>query len=516
MRAAIYLRVSREDQADPDRYSIPTQRHECRALIARRGWEFIAEYADEGASAYLDGLEHRPYFRALLQDAQEGRFDIVVVYAIDRFARNMLGAQNWLDTLQKAGVQLASVTEGFDESPSGEFVRNVLLAQAQFSSQLSSEKIKSALEERGRRGYWRGDPPFGYCRGQCHDCTDVNGEQCPRHRKASPLGSARELHPHPVDSKGVELAFTEYAYRAETYRDVAEVLNAAGYRTRNKKGGGPQLFSGGAVQHILKNPLYIGRIRIREPGVHPLRYRTMPGNHPAIVGLALWERVQAKIARIPLRPPRSPRRANPWPLTIVARCARCGSTLCGQAGGVAHEIRYYSCSRSKRFGRDVEKGGCDLPSLRADACEQLVGDKLSSLRLPEKWQEAVLKRLKAPKRPGPTLEALEGRLERLTETYEWGHVSKEQYSVRRARILAQMAEVQRPPAQVDVLKAGELLADIGTLWKESPSVKDRRRLLASLFVSLVFDGERSTTPQLVDIVPKPDIAPVWDILCEQR
>src|SRR5687768_9821207 len=83
--AAIYVRVSSKEQVEG--YSLDAQRRACRELCASRGYQVVAEYADEGLSAHTDNLTKRPGFAQMLADAEGGRFGVIVVHKMDRFAR---------------------------------------------------------------------------------------------------------------------------------------------------------------------------------------------------------------------------------------------------------------------------------------------------------------------------------------------------------------------------------------------------------------------------------------------
>src|SRR5262245_25686386 len=77
-RVALYVRVSSEEQLEG--YSIDAQRRAARALCAERGWEVVAEYADEGRSARYEDLNRRPRFKAMLEAAEEHQVDVVLVH----------------------------------------------------------------------------------------------------------------------------------------------------------------------------------------------------------------------------------------------------------------------------------------------------------------------------------------------------------------------------------------------------------------------------------------------------
>src|SRR5690242_11645555 len=106
-RAAVYHRVSSEEQVDG--YSLDAQARATRAFCDGQGWEIVQTYADEGRSARTDDLAKRPAFTQMLDDAEVGRFDVVVVHKLDRFSRNRKIAFEAFERLGRAGVGFLSI-----------------------------------------------------------------------------------------------------------------------------------------------------------------------------------------------------------------------------------------------------------------------------------------------------------------------------------------------------------------------------------------------------------------------
>jgi site-specific DNA recombinase len=87
LRVASYRRVSREEQVEG--YSLDYQARVCREEAAKRGWQIVEEYVEEGRSAKTDNPAKRPEFRRMMQDAGSGHLDVVLVHKLDRFSRNL-------------------------------------------------------------------------------------------------------------------------------------------------------------------------------------------------------------------------------------------------------------------------------------------------------------------------------------------------------------------------------------------------------------------------------------------
>ncbi len=113
MWIAIYIRVSTEDQAK--RYSLEVQREHLESFAKQEGFEIFKVYQDEGISGYST---ERPALKELLKDAKNKKFDLVLVYKIDRFSRNLKDLLNLVDELSSYGVGFKSATEPFDTTTS--------------------------------------------------------------------------------------------------------------------------------------------------------------------------------------------------------------------------------------------------------------------------------------------------------------------------------------------------------------------------------------------------------------
>lgn len=132
-RAAGYIRVSDESQVDG--HSLEAQRQEIARHCDVHRYNLLRIYADEGVSAYTDRIEARPQFAQLLNDAENGMYDIVIVHTMDRWARRSAVQTQTLERLGKARVGFVSITENIDyTTPHGKLVLNFLGATSEFSS----------------------------------------------------------------------------------------------------------------------------------------------------------------------------------------------------------------------------------------------------------------------------------------------------------------------------------------------------------------------------------------------
>jgi DNA invertase Pin-like site-specific DNA recombinase len=152
MRVAIYARVSTANNGQD-----PTmQTRELREYAERRGWKLAGEYVDIGISGTK---EKRPELDRMMADAHRRRFDAVLVWKFDRFARSVSHLLRALETFQALGVHFISLSESLDTStPAGKMVFTVLGAVAELERSLIVERVKAGLRNARAKGKRLGRP----------------------------------------------------------------------------------------------------------------------------------------------------------------------------------------------------------------------------------------------------------------------------------------------------------------------------------------------------------------------
>jgi DNA invertase Pin-like site-specific DNA recombinase len=149
MKAAIYARVSTFDQ-EPE-----NQLRELRRYVEARGWTAV-EHVDKGISGAKD---RRPALDVLLSDARRRRFDVVVVWRLDRLGRNLRHLIILLEELQALGIAFVSLNEGIDATtPAGKLQMHILGAIAEFERARIAERVKAGLQRARAQGKRLGRP----------------------------------------------------------------------------------------------------------------------------------------------------------------------------------------------------------------------------------------------------------------------------------------------------------------------------------------------------------------------
>jgi DNA invertase Pin-like site-specific DNA recombinase len=148
---AIYCRVSTDGQ------SVDLQVNELREYAAKRDWHVIEEYLDIGVSG---AKESRPALNRLMADARQRKFDILLVWKIDRFGRSLKHLVNSLAELENVGVSFVSLRDSIDlSSPSGVLMFQLIAAMSQFERSLIQERVRAGLQNAKRKGKRLGRRP---------------------------------------------------------------------------------------------------------------------------------------------------------------------------------------------------------------------------------------------------------------------------------------------------------------------------------------------------------------------
>ncbi len=157
MTAVIYARYSSDNQREE---SIEGQIRECTAYAEKNGITVVKHYIDRALSAKTD---NRPDFQQMIKDSEKRLFDIVLVWKLDRFARNRYDSAHYEYQLERNHVKLVSATEPISDSPAGIMVKSMLTGMAEYYSAELSEKVVRGMTENVLKGKYNGGTiPIGF------------------------------------------------------------------------------------------------------------------------------------------------------------------------------------------------------------------------------------------------------------------------------------------------------------------------------------------------------------------
>jgi DNA invertase Pin-like site-specific DNA recombinase len=196
MRVALYGRVSTAEQ------NAAMQIEELRAYCLRRQWEIVEEFIDSGISG---SKESRPALNRLLADAKRRRFDTVLVYRYDRFARSLRQLVNALAEFDALGIHFVSLHEGVDTStPNGRLVFGIFASIAEFERELIRGRVRSGLAAARTRGQKLGRPRLVLNPAKI---VHLRSEGCSLREIANQLGCSHALvHKTLAKEKGTDVA----------------------------------------------------------------------------------------------------------------------------------------------------------------------------------------------------------------------------------------------------------------------------------------------------------------------
>jgi DNA invertase Pin-like site-specific DNA recombinase len=350
IRCAIYTRKSTEEGLEQEFNTLQAQREAAEAYILsqkQNGWHTVAEdYNDGGFSgASLD----RPALTQLLADIQARKIDCVVVYKVDRLSRSLLDFSRLLSLFEKRGVSFVSVTQEFNTTTSmGRLTLNILLSFAQFEREIISERTRDKMSAARRKGKWVGGTPvLGY---------DIQGGR---------------LVVNPAEAERVREIFRICA-GCTTLAAAQKEVEARGLVTKDwiSKSGkhhGGRRFTQSRLGALLRNILYIGEVS--HQGV------VYPGEQPAIVEPALWERVQQQ-RKLETRRGARHDKVDAL-LSGFLYCAHCGermrSAYSSRQDGRRH--LYYVCRRKQADPKCQQKpvASVDLEPSLIEQLEPILG-----------------------------------------------------------------------------------------------------------------------------------------------
>lgn len=325
MKAIIYARYSSDSQREE---SIEGQLRECKEYAERNGITILSTYIDRALSAKTD---NRPDFQRMIKDSAKGLFDIVLVWKLDRFARNRYDSAHYKSILKKNGVKVVSIKEAIAEDSTGILLESLLEGYAEFYSVELSEKIHRGQKDNALKGLNNGGRiPLGYL-----------------------LKKDQHLELDPLTAPMVFEIFTRYA-EGETIRAIVESLNDRGLQTKRNK---PYCMN--SFNAILKNRKYIGEYKYQDV--------IIPDGVPAIVPVELFDRVQARMKKNK-RAPAMSKAKDDYLLTTKLFCGKCGRLMVGESGtsSTGKKHYYYKCGSAKR------KTGCSKKAVKKEWIENLV------------------------------------------------------------------------------------------------------------------------------------------------
>lgn len=338
MNVVIYARYSSHNQNEQ---SIEGQLEVCRNYAKQYNYTIIGEYIDRAQSGTSD---NRPQFKKMIEDSNKKTFEGVLVYQLDRFARNRYDSATYKAKLKKNGIRVFSARENINDDASGILMESVLEGMAEYFSAELGQKVKRGMKINADNCYYNGGTiPLGFKLVEVDsDITDATGRIVKKKKFAIDDETA------PVVKKIFEMYTNGYLMA-----DIIRYLN-----NRNVKTATSGEFNKNSIRNILLNKRYIG--------IYTYNGKDTIGGIPRIIDDDTFNKVQEKMFKNKKAPARA-RAKTEYLLTTKLFCGHCKDLMTGYSGtsktGKLHN--YYMCNNAR-------KKLCDKKAVQKNYIEDLV------------------------------------------------------------------------------------------------------------------------------------------------
>jgi site-specific DNA recombinase len=465
-RVALYARVS-SDRQDVD-LSLSAQLKALKEYAAKNGYSVVREFVDEAESGRTSA---RPAFREMIALAKlkHPPFETILVWKLNRFARNREDSIIYKSLLRRQGIQVVSINELLEPTPAGRMLEGIIEVLDEFYSANLAQDVTRGMRESASRGFFSGGkPPYGYTISKKKD----------EHKMRS------TLVPDPLTAQIVKRAFQE-CVSGKGLREIARGLNRDGLTTPNGK-----RWVGTAIHRILKNEAYVGTLVWgKRNGTDPVRVENA---WPAITDRDTFDKVGAVLEA---RGPRiiHPRRTvSEYLLSGLMKCGVCGKSMSGHSAK-SGQFFYYRCANASKRGADECRGhwipkskienfiidkirNCILTDDNLAELVQLTNEDLETSIGSDKQHLKVVQK---------QIVDIESRLENLYDALETRAFSSEELAPRIRKMQAKRDDLVRTRNQIestlqsnmlmapDVHVVQEYVDDLKALLVSSPIVEQR-------------------------------------------
>ena len=362
-KAVIYARFSSHNQREE---SIDGQLRECKKYADREGLVVVGEYIDRAISGKTDD---RADFQRMIRDSEKHGWDFVIVYAIDRFARNRYDSAIYKAKLKKNGVRVVYAKQTIPDGPEGIILESVMEGYAEYYSENLSLHIKRGLHENALQcKKTAGSIPYGY---------DVDDE----------------LHfvINPAEAQVVRELYALYLLKG-SFTAILNHCNEKGYR--NKKG-----------KPFTKHGIYAIFHNVKYKGVYKYDDVEIENGVPEIIPKDVWDAVQDKMRKSPMSHAHTSAPAD-FLLTGKLFCGECGKMMIGESGRSKNgSIHYYykcvgrkrerNCTKATEQKEWIEKAVIDFAlSMLSDEAISLISERAFELLQKENEENDILPALK--------------------------------------------------------------------------------------------------------------------------
>ena len=363
----MYLRLSKDDERSGESLSIENQRKVLTNYINEQGWTLYDEYVDDG---YSGTSFERPGVQRLLEDAKNGKINLIICKDMSRFGRNYIAVGQYVDYIfPMYNIRFIALTDNIDtannNSASMEMLPIVNVFNEWYAAN-TSKKLRAVIETNAKAGKYKTTfAAYGYDKGDDENRTPViDPETAPIVRRIF------EMRASGANLRKIAMALNDDG-----------ILSPADYHYTKAGKATPlyshHLWSTQAVKRILHNPIYIGTLaRMKMATVSYKNHKLIKrdesdwivheNNHEAIISKELWDKVRELEDSVSTG--KSTKTGEVKPLSGMCYCSTCGTKMKFTSSMTGKTPQNYTCGLYARFGKQY----CNTHFITLKALESVV------------------------------------------------------------------------------------------------------------------------------------------------
>ena len=363
----MYLRLSKDDERSGESLSIENQRKVLTNYINEQGWTLYDEYVDDG---YSGTSFERPGVQRLLEDAKNGKINLIICKDMSRFGRNYIAVGQYVDYIfPMYNIRFIALTDNIDtannNSASMEMLPIVNVFNEWYAAN-TSKKLRAVIETNAKAGKYKTTfAAYGYDKGDDENRTPViDPETAPIVRRIF------EMRASGANLRKIAMALNDDG-----------ILSPADYHYTKAGKATPlyshHLWSTQAVKRILHNPIYIGTLaRMKMTTVSYKNHKVIKrdesdwivheNNHEAIISKELWDKVRELEDSVSTG--KSTKTGEVKPLSGMCYCSTCGTKMKFTSSMTGKTPQNYTCGLYARFGKQY----CNTHFITLKALESVV------------------------------------------------------------------------------------------------------------------------------------------------
>ncbi|HDY69096.1 MAG TPA: recombinase family protein [Candidatus Scalindua sp.] len=476
-KAILYCRVSTEEQADKG-YSLRDQEERLKFYCENNKIDIICIYREDHSAKNFIRPEFRKIFEFLRNP--KNKVDLLLFLKWDRFSRNAPEAYDMLKKLSKHGVTAKAIEQPIDLSvPENKFMLALYLTAPEVENDRRSINVMQGMRRAKLEGRWPCTAPMGYSNRR----DEINRPIIVPNEKAA----------------FIKKAFQELDRNFYSIEEIRRRLQREGFRCSKSN-----------FHRIIRNPIYIGKIKIEPMGEHPAQI--VEGMHTPIISPELFIRVQdllegrRKINAHPIRHSVHEK----LPLRGILQCSKCGRKLTGSGSkGNGGRFFYYHCTKGCKVRFRAEKANIEVSKLISkiqvqagiqDIYKDIVNDYFTTNgQSRESLQRSLLKKI----------ELIKTRIRNLENKFADNEITGVNFNQLNGRFLNELRELESQKNEMNIYSKDianqvnyciRTISDIGKFYSNADA-SIKREILGSIFPeSIIYSDNKVRTVRMNEVV----------------